>query len=111
MKRFELIFTFIQLPIDYLMLVLAGTSAYVLRFSSLATNVRPVLFASKLGWNRYWPIELTVALGWIIIFVLTGLYSANPNRKFSRDITRIIMGCSTGFAAITIYVFFYAKQV
>lgn len=108
MKKFELIFTFLQLPLDYLLLVLAGLSAYNLRFTSLITSIRPVLF--NIGWNKYWIIVLFVALVWLIIFILSGLYSTNPNRKLSRDITRIIMGCSTGFAAITMYTFFSLQR-
>ncbi len=106
MKRFELLFTFLQLPFDFLMLILAGASAYAIRFSPTVTKLRPVLFASRLGWDRYWPIVVIAALGWLIIFALSGLYSTNPNRKFARDLTRIAMASSTGFATITIYVFF-----
>lgn len=110
MKRFELFFTFLQLPVDYCMLIAAGFGAYALRFSTWVTRIRPVFFATNLNWNRYWPIVLVVAMGWLVIFALSGLYSANPNRKFARDLTRVIMACSTGFAAITIYVFFTLQK-
>ncbi len=92
------------------MLLLAGFGAYAIRFSSTVTHLRPVLFAAKLSWPRYWPIVAVVAFGWIIIFALSGLYSTNPNRKIARDLTRIIMAGSTGFAAITIYVFFTLQK-
>lgn len=108
MKRFELFFTFLQLPLDYFLLVLAGFSAYSLRFTKFITAIRPVLF--NITWQHYWPIVFWVALGWVIIFALSGLYSINPNRKFARDVTRIIMACSTGFAAITIFVFFTLQR-
>ncbi|KKQ41227.1 MAG: hypothetical protein US58_C0003G0010 [Candidatus Magasanikbacteria bacterium GW2011_GWA2_37_8] len=108
MKRFELIFTFLQLPLDYLMLVLAGFTAYSLRFSDLITSIRPVLF--NLSWNSYWPMVLGVAAGWIVIFIFSNLYTINPNRKFAAEFTRIILACSTGFAAITIYVFFTLQK-
>ena len=39
-------------------------------------------------------------------FALSGLYSTNPNRKLARDFTRLVLACSTGFAAITMYIFF-----
>ncbi|OGH70712.1 MAG: hypothetical protein A2754_02625 [Candidatus Magasanikbacteria bacterium RIFCSPHIGHO2_01_FULL_47_8] len=108
MKRLELLFTFLQLPIDYLMLLLAGITAYGLRYTKFVTSIRPILF--DLPWTRFWPTLLAVALGWIIIFGFSGLYSTNPNRKFAREITRIIMACSTSFAAITIYVFFTLQK-
>lgn len=108
MKRFELTFTFLQLPLDYLMLVLAGFTAYSLRFSDLVISIRPVLF--NLSWHNYWPMVLGVAAGWIIIFIFSNLYTINPNRKFAAEFTRIILACSTGFAAITIYVFFTLQK-
>ena len=104
MKKFELTFAFIQLPIDYFLLVLAGISAYALRFTSFTKNIRPVLF--NLAWQRYWPLVLITALGWVIIFAFTGLYSSSPNRKLASDLTKVVLACSTGFAMITIYVFF-----
>jgi exopolysaccharide biosynthesis polyprenyl glycosylphosphotransferase len=108
MKRFELTFAFIQLPLDFLMLVLAGFSAYGLRFTKIVTTIRPVLF--NLAWNKYWPLVLIVAAGWIIIFTFTGLYSANPNRKLTKELGRVFLACATGFAAITIFVFFTLQK-
>ena len=104
MKRFELTFTFLQLPLDYLMLVLAAFTAYSLRFAKITTAIRPVIF--NLPWERYWPLALIVASGWIVIFAFSGLYSTNPNRKLTSELNRVFFACATGFAAITIYVFF-----
>jgi len=108
MKRFELAFAFLQLPLDYLALLLAGLSAYGLRYTNLALSIRPVKF--NLPWDKYWPLILMVALGWIIIFALNGLYHTNPNRKLARDLSRTIFACSTGFAAIALYVFFTLQK-
>lgn len=108
MKRFELFFAFLQLPLDYLALVLAGFTVYAVRFSAAVTAIRPVRF--NLPWEKYWPVVLVVALGWVVIFALAGLYSTDPNRKLSRDLSRVIFACSTGFAAITVYVFFTLQK-
>lgn len=108
MKKFELTFAFIQLPLDYLMIVLAGITAYALRFTSFTKNIRPVLF--NLPWEKYWPLVFLTALGWIIIFALAGLYNTGSNRKLAGDLTRVVFACSTGFAAITIYVFFTLQK-
>ncbi len=108
MKKFELVLTFIKLPLDFVLLVAAGFTAYSLRFTKLAVSIRPVLF--ELPWNKYWPIVLMVASGWLIIFAFSGLYSTNPNRKLAKDLSKIVLACSTGFAAITIYVFFTLQK-
>ncbi|HSR89316.1 MAG TPA: sugar transferase [Candidatus Udaeobacter sp.] len=108
MKKLELVLAFIQLPLDYIMITLAGITAYTLRFTATSQNIRPVLF--NLAWEKYWPLVLLTALGWIIIFALAGLYNTYPNRKLASDLTRVIFACSTGFAAITIYVFFTLQK-
>ncbi|OGH92929.1 MAG: hypothetical protein A2534_03150 [Candidatus Magasanikbacteria bacterium RIFOXYD2_FULL_39_9] len=108
MKKLELSLAFIQLPLDYILMVLAGITAYSLRFTSITQNIRPVLF--NLAWDKYFPLILITALGWVIIFALAGLYSTSSNRKLASDLTRVIFACSTGFAAITIYVFFALQK-
>ncbi|MBI2037950.1 MAG: sugar transferase [Candidatus Magasanikbacteria bacterium] len=108
MKKLELTFAFAQLPVDYTLLVLAGMTAYGLRFTTFTKNIRPVLF--NLAWEKYWPLLLITALVWIIIFAFSGLYSTSPNRKLAADLTRVIFACSTGFAAIAIYVFFALQK-
>ncbi len=108
MKRFELIFTFLQLPFDYLALVLAGFAAYSLRFSSFITSIRPVVF--NLSWQKFWPLTFWVAAGWLVVFALSGLYHSNPNRKFANEFVRILTASSTSFAAVTIYVFFTLQK-
>jgi len=108
MKKFELFFTFLQLPIDYLMIVLAGFSAYSLRYTDFVKSIRPIMF--NLSWQNYWPIVLFVAGIWVIIFAFSGLYNADPNRKLLKDINKIFFACATGFAGITIYVFFTLQK-
>lgn len=108
MKRLELILTFLQVPFDFCLLILAGLSAYSLRFTKTVTDIRPVLF--DLPFETFFQTLLLVAVGWVAIFAASGLYRINPNRKLVRDITKIVMGCSTGFAAIAIYLFFTLQK-
>lgn len=108
MKRFELIFAFIQLPVDFLLILLAGASAYSLRYASFVTAIRPILF--NLSWQKFFPALILTAFGWIIIYALSGLYTTNPNRKLADDLLRVISASSSGFAAITIYVFFTLQK-
>jgi len=108
MKRFELFFTVLQLPLDYLMIIFAGFSAYSLRYTEFVKSIRPIMF--DLSWENYWPIVLFVAGAWVIIFAFAGLYNADPNRRILKDINRIFLACATGFAGITIYVFFTLQK-
>ncbi|MDD2758068.1 MAG: sugar transferase [Patescibacteria group bacterium] len=108
MKKFELTFAVVQVPIDFCAIMLAGFTAYALRFTEYVKSIRPVLF--NIPWEKYWPVVFLVAAAWIIIFALAGLYSIYPPRKMARDFSRVILACSTGFAGITIYVFFTLQK-
>lgn len=94
----------LQIPVDFLMLLLAGISAFYLRFTDWAVGLKPVLF--ELTLVEFVDIAIWVILGWLIIFALAGLYSTDPNRKLSRDLTRVVLACSAGLAAVAVYVMF-----
>jgi exopolysaccharide biosynthesis polyprenyl glycosylphosphotransferase len=104
MKRLELVFSFLQLPLDFVMLLLAGASAYALRYTDFVTSIRPIMF--NLSWERFFPALVISAFGWLVIYALSGLYTTDPNRKLADDALRVVTASSSGFAAITIYVFF-----
>lgn len=108
MKRSEVILMVLQVPIDFLLLLLAALSAYYLRFTDWAVSLKPVIF--DLSLVEFLNIVFLVALGWLVIFALAGLYSTNPNRKLSRDLTRVVLACSAGLAAVAVYVMFALEQ-
>lgn len=103
MKKIELFFSFILVPIDFILLVLAGISAYYIRFSDSFVDIRPIIF--NLPFNRYLKIVLFVASLWIIIFALSSLYS-NRIKRLSHKIYRVFLACSAGFALVSIIIFF-----
>ncbi len=108
MKRSEIILMILKVPLDFLMLILAGVSAYFLRFSERVTELRPVIF--ELTLFQFIEIVGWVGVVWIIIFAFTGLYSTDPNRKLSRDLTRIILACSAGLSVVALYIMFTQTQ-
>ena len=108
MKRSEIFLMVIQVPVDFLMLVLAGISAYFLRFTGWAVALKPILFELTLA--DFLGIVAWVGLGWLVIFALTGLYSTNPNRKLAPDLTRVVLACSAGLGAVALYLLFAQTQ-
>lgn len=108
MKKFELTFAVLQVPIDFMAIALAGFTAYTLRFTDYIRAIRPVLF--NIPWDKYWPVVFLVAGAWVALFALSGLYSTSQPRKMARDLPKIIFACATGFAGITIYVFFTLQK-
>lgn len=104
MKRTDLIFSAILVPIDYCMLVLAGVLAYQLRFGGTVSGIRPVLFDFPL--YSYFPALLFTATGFIIIFALSGLYIVRTTRRFLEECTTIFIACSASIMAIIVLFFF-----
>lgn len=105
MKRSELFFSFLLVPLDFLMIVLAGTAAYYIRFTDFATGIRPVIFAQNLPFINFFKIILFISFLWIIIFALSGLYNIRNARKIVKEIYKVILACSTGLMLIVILIF------
>ena len=104
MKKSDLIFSAILVPIDYTMIVLAGISAYFLRHLSWIQEIRPVIF--NLEFRNYLNYALLIAAGWLIFFAIAGLYQIKGSHKIFNEIGKIFLACSTGILAIIVAAFF-----
>lgn len=104
MKRSELTFSALLVPIDYLMVVAAGLTAYYLRFSSSLTEIREVFYTLPFG--EYLNIVFAVAALWIAVFAISGLYVIHGNRRLIDELAKIFIACSTGVMLIIILIFF-----
>lgn len=98
MKRSELIFSAITVPLDYLAIILAAVAAYFLRYLPAIQQIRPVVF--NLSFPDYLPIAGTVAIGWVGVFGLTGLYAMGGTKKITTELTKIFIACSAALALI-----------
>lgn len=105
MKKSELIFTTVLVPVDYLMLILAGLAAYTLRTSPLVANLRPVLFSLNLPFERYFGLVLVIGIFWVAIFALSGLYEIRRANRPWEEFVRIVIAASAGLIGIIIYIF------
>lgn len=103
MKRSELFFSFLLVPLDYAMIILAGLTAYYLRFSDFFKDLRPVTF--MLSFDSFVKALLPLGFLWIIVFSLSGLYNIRSARKLFKEIYRVFMACSTGFMLVVILIF------
>jgi exopolysaccharide biosynthesis polyprenyl glycosylphosphotransferase len=103
MKRSELFFTLILLPLDLLALIAGGLVAYYARFAPIFTTVRPVIF--DLTIEQYLPVVMLVAFLWLAIFAASGLY-ATTRVAVAHELTRVALACSTGMAAVFAILFF-----
>lgn len=103
MKRSELFFSVLLLPLDYLMMILAGFTAYSIRYADFFQRLRPVTF--NLEFSGYMKALLLISVFWIIIFALAGLYNIRGARKFVNELYRVTLACSAGFMLIVIWIF------
>jgi len=103
MKRTELIFNVVLVPVDFLMIVLAGILAYLLRFSPELSKLRPIVF--DLPFGKFMEIVFAVSPVFIIFFALSGLYSMKSVRKLWKEIFQVITGISAGFMFIIFMTF------
>jgi exopolysaccharide biosynthesis polyprenyl glycosylphosphotransferase len=106
MKKSELMFTALLVPIDFLMMVLAGIAAYFLRVSPLVAKLRPVLFAINLPFEKYFFLLLMVSVLGLIVFAVVGLYNISPQKKLYKEFLQIIVAASATLLVIVLYTFF-----
>ncbi len=104
MKRAELLFSVLLVPVDFVMLLVAGTVAYLLRTRILDT-LRPVQFTVDLPFQRYIIFMLPVALAFIICYAISGLYSLRSTRSTIEEFFRVAVASSAGIMGIIIYIF------
>lgn len=102
MKRSDLFFAGLLVPLDYLALVLAGWLAYSLRFSGLSTLL-PV--ADTIPFGDYMRLVLVVAVFWIAVLAATGVYAVRQTR-LSSELGKIFLGASTAVLLVIVTIFF-----
>ncbi len=107
MKRFQLFLMVLQVPLDFLFLLFAGISAYFLRFTPWATELKAVTFGLSL--TEFIHRAMWFALLSIIFFAILGLYNPNPNRKLATDIMRIFLALSSCLAVVALYIMFTSQ--
>ncbi len=103
-KRADLFFTLILIPVDLIMIILAGISVYYLRFANMITGIRPIMF--DLPFPYYLKILLLISILWIIVFAFSGLYEVKGSRKLGKELRKIFIGCSLGLMLIVFLIFF-----
>lgn len=106
MKKSELIFSAILAPIDFLMLIAAGLTAYFLRLSSLGIKlVGPAVFQLNLPFYKYFILVLVVSLFWLAIFSVSGLYKLKSTRSAIEEFFKVAIASSAGIMGVIIYIF------
>jgi len=103
MKKSELFFAILLVPVDFLMIVLAALLAFWLRFTPSVLEIKPVLF--DFLFQDYLRVVLFVAPLFLLIFAVEGLYSLRSTRPFWREFIKIIFSITVGITFIILIIF------
>lgn len=103
MKKSELFFSAIQVPVDFLMLVLAAISAYSIRNVPEILALKPKLYT--FSFHNYIQIIFMVAPIFIIIYAIEGLYDIRSTRNFWKEALKIFLATSIGLVIIIVTIF------
>ncbi len=104
MKKSELFFTAILVPIDFCMVLLAGIAAYSLRFTPIVTGIRPVFY--DIAFSEFLRITLVVGVIFLSIFAISGLYAAHSFGKRNIELGKIFIACTASITVVVLVIFF-----
>ncbi|MFA6522423.1 MAG: sugar transferase [Patescibacteria group bacterium] len=107
MKRVDLFFSAMLLPLDYVTLLGAAIAGYSIRFLPIFTSIRPVTF--NLTLSDYSAMVVPLALVWIGIFAVSGLY-AIKTRRLATEAARICIAVCAGIA-IVLGIAFFSREL
>ena len=103
MKKSELLFNLISIPVDAISLFLAGVASFYLRQRSTGV-VGPIIY--RLDLNQFLNVVYDIIPVMIIIFALLGLYNLKGTRKFIQESGKIIIGVLMGLLLVILLFFF-----
>ncbi len=101
MKRSDLLFAALLVPIDFCFLLAAGLAAYFLRFRAI-TDIRPVIF--EIPFWKYIQYEIGVTLFFLVVFACSGLYAIG-HQHVRNEFQKIITACSAGIMLVIVFIF------
>lgn len=103
MKRSELAVSVLLVPLDFAALLLAAWSAYSIRRLGFVTDIRPIIYDLSVG--QFIQNASIVAVFWLGVFALAGLYRRRATDRSLAEFGRIFFACSVGLVLITVLVF------
>jgi exopolysaccharide biosynthesis polyprenyl glycosylphosphotransferase len=103
MKKSELFFSALQVPVDYLMIVLAGLTAYFLRTSELIQGIKLIEYQFSI--RQFVEVLLVTAAFFVIVYAFEGLYDIRSTKRLSREVYRVFRATMLGLMIIIVGIF------
>lgn len=103
MKKSELLFSALQVPVDFVMIIMAAITAFAVRDIPQILALQPKLY--NYPFSSYLKIILLVAPIFILIYALQGLYDIRATRKFWKEAHHVFVATSIGLVIIIVTIF------
>ncbi len=103
MKRSEIYFSAIQLPVDFIMIVLAALSAFAVRNVPQILALRPKLYNIDLV--DFLQVTLAVAPLFLIVYAIEGLYTMRATRTPLSEAFKVFRATSLVLVLIIVTIF------
>jgi exopolysaccharide biosynthesis polyprenyl glycosylphosphotransferase len=103
MKKTELLFNIISIPVDAIMLLFAGIVSFYSR-GQFTYIVGPIIY--RLSLSQFLSVIEKIIPALIIIFACLGLYNLRGTRKFVSEFSKIVIGESLGLLLVILLFFF-----
>jgi len=104
MKRGEVVFNVLRVPLDFVLLVLAGLVVYGLRVRVLDAW-RPVLFGPELPLTRYLWLLLAVSVLFVLVYAVSGLYAMKRRMTRTEEASRVVVASSAAILVVILVIF------
>lgn len=105
MKRSEVYFSVAQVPVDYLMVVLAAVSVFFLRdlLPAVSDIIAPKLY--DISFDRFFELSLVAAALFVFVYAIEGLYVIRATRRFLSEAFAVWKATTLAIVIIIIVVF------
>jgi exopolysaccharide biosynthesis polyprenyl glycosylphosphotransferase len=103
MKKSELFFSVSQVFVDFAMIILAAITAFIVRNVPEIIALQPKLY--NYPFRSYFQIVLAIAILFIGIYAIEGLYNIRSTRKFWSESLKVFNATSIGLVIIIVAIF------
>lgn len=104
MKKADLFFNVLRLPVDFAMLLAAGLVTYIFR-TQILDAFRPVLFEFNLPLAKYFYLVLFTSMLFLVSYAVSGLYSMKTRIGKAEEFIKIIIASSAAVMILIVYIF------
>lgn len=108
MKKGDFVFNVLRVPLDFLVLVVAGVAIYILR-TRILDAWRPVLFGPELPLDRFVWLVLGVSVLFVLVYAASGLYAMKLRMTVPQETARIMVASSAAMMIVILVIFIRAE--